>query len=182
MYERSLSETERILGTHKDVVVPVKEVWLEVSKQGQLQRFEVPPLMDFTTLLENDERFEFLQAGEEFGDNYVEPTEEDEMEYNPDIERLGYYSEDRVRLRYTEVSEDPERETTEESDEHAAHHEADDGSSKNKITSGAKSKTSGRTNGSEQGNQQRPVTGRGKVPRTQLKQATKVKKKVKSRR
>lgn len=117
MYNRSLNETERILATHKDVVVPVKEIWLEVLKQGQLQRFEVPPLIDFTTLLEADDRFEFLPAGEELGENYVEPIEEDEPEYTADIERLGFYSEDRVRLRNIEVTEESEGEEIEDSEE-----------------------------------------------------------------
>ncbi len=123
MYERALNEAERILATHKDVVVPVKEIWLEVSKQGQLQRFEVPPLVDFTALLEGDDRFEFFPAGEEFGDAYIEPSDEDEVEYATDMERLGFYSEDRVRLRNIEVSEElveefvEEREDSDERDE-----------------------------------------------------------------
>lgn len=114
MYERSLNETERILATHRDVVVPVKEIWLEVSYQAQLQRFEVPPVADFAALLEGDERFEFFPAGDELGDGYVEPTEDDETEYIPDLERLGFYSEDRVRLRNIEVSEEFAAEVTEE--------------------------------------------------------------------
>lgn len=114
MHERSLNEAERILATHKDVVVPVKEIWLEVSKQGQLQRFEVPPLVDFTALLEGDDRFEFFPAGDELGDEYVEPTDEDEVDYSTDMERLGLYSEDRVRLRNIEVSEELVEELAEE--------------------------------------------------------------------
>jgi hypothetical protein len=117
MYERALNEAERILATHKDVVVPVKEIWLEVSKQGQLQRFEVPPLVDFTALLEADDRFEFFPAGEEFGDAYVEPTDEDEVDYATDMERLGFYSEDRVRLRNIEVPEETVEELVEEREE-----------------------------------------------------------------
>lgn len=118
MHERCLNEAERILATHKDVVVPVKEIWLEVTKQGQLQRFEVPPLADFTALLEGDNRFEFFPAGDELGDEYVEPTDEDEVDYSTDMERLGFYSEDRVRLRNIEVSEELElAEEHEDSDE-----------------------------------------------------------------
>jgi hypothetical protein len=117
MYERSLNEAERILATHKDVVVPVKEIWLEVSKQGQFQRFEVPSLVDFTALLEGDDRFEFFPAGDEMGDNYVEPFDEDEVEYSTDMKRLGFYTEDRVRLRNVEVSEDLAEDLTEEQQE-----------------------------------------------------------------
>lgn len=124
MHERSLNEAERILATHKDVVVPVKEIWLEVSKQGQLQRFEVPPLVDFTALLEGDDRFEFFPAGDELGDEYVEPTDEDEVDYATDMERLGFYSEDRVRLRNIEVSEELVEELAEEHEDSDERREA----------------------------------------------------------
>lgn len=120
MYERSLNEAERILATHKDVVAPVKEIWLEVSKQGQLQRFEVPPIADFTALLEGDDRFEFIPAGEELGDEYVEPMEDDELEYTTDMQRLGFYSEDRVRLSNIEVSEELTEELSEDASEPVA--------------------------------------------------------------
>ncbi len=126
MYERSLNETERILATHKDVVVPVKEIWLEVSKQGQLQRFEVPPVVDFTALLEGDERFEFFPAGDELGDGYVEPAEDDETEYMGEMVRLGFYSEDRVRLRNIEVLEELVEEVMEESEGAVAQEEHDE--------------------------------------------------------
>ncbi|MCI0706830.1 MAG: hypothetical protein L0Y80_05000 [Ignavibacteriae bacterium] len=120
MYGRSLLEAERTLATHKDVVVPVKEVWLEVSKLGQLQRFEVPPLIHFSALLEADERFEFIQAGEELGDEYVEPAyDEDDEEYSAEMERMSFYSEDRVRLRNAEISEELAEEMPEEPDEPA---------------------------------------------------------------
>ncbi|HEY4613751.1 MAG TPA: hypothetical protein VII11_12265 [Bacteroidota bacterium] len=134
MYERSLNESERILATHKDVVVPVKEIWLEVSKQGQLQRFEVPTLIDFTTLLEGDERFEFIPVGDELGDEYVDPADDDEIEYAADMERLGFYSEDRVRLRNIEVSEELTGEVTEEPEEPSLNEGGDDA----EHTSGAK--------------------------------------------
>jgi hypothetical protein len=127
MYGRSLLEAERTLATHKDVVVPVKEVWLEVSRLGQLQRFEVPPLIHFSALLEADDRFEFIQAGEELGDEYVEPAyDEDEEEYPTDLERMSFYSEDRVRLRNAELSEELAEEVPEEPDEPALRASHDD--------------------------------------------------------
>ena len=126
MYGRSLLEAERTLATHKDVVVPVKEVWLEVSKLGQLQRFEVPPLIHFSALLEADERFEFITAGEELGDEYIEPAyDEDDEEYPAEMERMSFYSEDRVRLRNAELTEELPEELTEEPDEPALRESSD---------------------------------------------------------
>lgn len=127
MYGRSLQEAERTLATHKDVVVPVKEVWLEVSRLGQLQRFEVPPLIHFSALLEADDRFEFITAGEELGDEYFEPAyDDDEEEYPTDMERMSFYSEDRVRLRNAELSEELAEEAAEEPDEPALRESSDD--------------------------------------------------------
>lgn len=126
MYGRSLLEAERTLSAHKDVVVPVKEVWLEVSRLGQLQRFEVPPLLHFSALLEADERFEFIPVGEELGDDYVEPAYDEDEEYPAEMERLGLYSEDRVRLRNAEVSEELAEEASEEPDEPALRNTTDD--------------------------------------------------------
>jgi hypothetical protein len=103
-------EAERILATHKDVVVPVKEVWLEVTKQGQFQKFEVPVLADFTALLEGDDRFDFLTAGEEMGDSYVDPERDEDVEFETGLERLGFYSEDRVKLTNLELSEETQEE------------------------------------------------------------------------
>ncbi len=120
MYERSLIEAERILAAHKDVLVPVKEIWVEVTKQSQLQNFEAPGLADFTALLEGDNRFEFITAGEQLGDGYYE-VEQEEDEFEPGMERLGFYSEDRVRLRNIEISEEAQeqllREEVGESDD-----------------------------------------------------------------
>lgn len=61
MYERLLKQTERYLGSQKDVLVPVKQVWNAMVKEGKLNNFVVPSLMaDFECLLEGDKRFEFV--------------------------------------------------------------------------------------------------------------------------
>jgi hypothetical protein len=179
MYNRSLNETERILATHKDVVVPVKEIWLEVSKQGQLQRFEVPPLVDFTTLLEGDDRFEFLPAGDELGDNYVEPIDEDELDYTADIERLGFYSEDRVRLRNIEVVEESEEE--EESEEPAVETEINEESPGSSTTEQMKAKARMSGNGGKTEKEEQLQPNKSKTQKTSIGLLTKNKKKAKSK-
>ncbi len=63
MYERCLNEAERILATHRDVIVPVRQVWREVVEESKKQQFEVPDFADFTAMLEGDLRFDFLPEG-----------------------------------------------------------------------------------------------------------------------
>ncbi len=94
MFERTLNETERILATHKDVIVPMKELWLEVLKKSKAQHVEVPSLADFITLLEGDKRFEFLPAHHAVG-FLNDSLDEDERE----LVKLGFFAEDRVKLR-----------------------------------------------------------------------------------
>lgn len=103
MYERCLNEAERILASDKDVIVPVKKIWDAVEKQGKAQGFEIPALPDFTALLEGDTRFEFLatldENGEPIDDLPREGTDQEE-----ELESLGFYSGDRVKLRSVELT------------------------------------------------------------------------------
>ena len=103
MYERCLNEAERILASEKDVIVPVKKIWEAVEKQGRAQRFEIPALPDFTALLEGDTRFEFLASLDENG----EPPEDlprEGTDQEEELESLGFYSGDRVKLRSVELT------------------------------------------------------------------------------
>lgn len=103
MYERCLNEAERILATDKDVIAPVKRIWEEVGKQGKKQGFDIPSLADFTALLEGDTRFEFIASLDENG----EPLEQLPREDTPqeeELEHLGFYSGDRVKLKSVELT------------------------------------------------------------------------------
>jgi hypothetical protein len=103
VYERCLNEAERILASEKDVIVPVKKIWEAVDKQGKKQGFEIPALADFTALLEGDARFEFMPSLNESGEQPDEspPEESDQQE---ELESLGFYSGDRVKLRSVELT------------------------------------------------------------------------------
>ena len=103
VYERCLNEAERILASDKDVIVPVKKIWEAVEKQGRAQRFEIPALPDFTALLEGDTRFEFLPNLDENGEP-VEDLPRDETEQGEELESLGFYSGDRVKLKSVELT------------------------------------------------------------------------------
>ncbi|OYV85736.1 MAG: hypothetical protein B7Z63_05050 [Ignavibacteriae bacterium 37-53-5] len=103
LYERCLNEAERILASEKDVIVPVKKVWEAVEKQGKKQRFEYPSLADFTALLEGDARFEFMSSTDENGDPITE-FPGDDVDQEEELESLGFYSGDRVKLKSVELT------------------------------------------------------------------------------
>jgi hypothetical protein len=103
VYERCLNEAERILASDKDVIVPVKKIWQEVEKQGKAQGYETPPLADFTALLEGDKRFDFIPSHDENGEPFEEGFTDDAGE-EAELETLGFYSGDRVKLRTVELT------------------------------------------------------------------------------
>jgi hypothetical protein len=99
VYERCLHEAQRILAADKDVIVPVKKVWNEVLREGRSQSFEVPALADFTALLEADPAFEFMSAHNGVLDDMEEERAEDMTEEEENLERMGFYAGDRVKLK-----------------------------------------------------------------------------------
>lgn len=98
MYERCLNETERLLATSKSFILPIKEVWKMMSAEGKRRSFDVPALTDFDALLEGDKRFEIISAQTE-PDMLESPSVEDEEEIDSNLGTLGFYPEDRVKLR-----------------------------------------------------------------------------------
>jgi hypothetical protein len=103
VYERCLNEAERILASDKDVIIPVKKIWESVDKQGKKQGFEIPTLPDFTALLEGDARFEFMPSLDENGDP-MDGSQREESDQQEELETLGFYSGDRVKLRRVELT------------------------------------------------------------------------------
>ncbi|MBI3005069.1 MAG: hypothetical protein HYY49_06585 [Ignavibacteriales bacterium] len=123
MYERCLSEAERVLAAHKEVIVPVKTVWHEVVKHSKQQRFEVPSIADFTTMLEADTRFEFVPAHESIVETVTLPHNDRDVE-ELELESLGFFGEDRVKLRKVKFAGEfdvEEPETEDESDLPVSH-------------------------------------------------------------
>ncbi len=97
MYERLLKETERYLEHRKEIVVPVKQVWDAMIKQGRSSSFTVPTLMaDFECLLEGDRRFEFVIEKNSVGAMSADGNNFFEHE---DMEKLGFSDDQRVKLR-----------------------------------------------------------------------------------
>ena len=98
MYERCLNEAERLLATSKDIILPIKEVWKSLAAEGKRRSFEVPVLTDFDALLEGDKRFEVISAQTD-PDEIESLLSEDGEEIDSNLGTLGFYPEDRVKLR-----------------------------------------------------------------------------------
>lgn len=97
MYERLLKETERYLEHRKEIVVPVRQVWDAMIKQGKSGSFTVPSLMaDFECLLEGDRRFEFVIEKHPVG--AMRADRSDFLEHE-ELEKLGFSDDQRVKLR-----------------------------------------------------------------------------------
>lgn len=98
MYERCLTEAERVLASSRQVAVPIKEVWEKVSKLSRAVGFESASLPDFTAMLEADKRFEILPSQKSPEDIQPELFSDDDPDES-ELERLGFYGEDRVKLK-----------------------------------------------------------------------------------
>ena len=97
MYERCLNEAERTLAAQGADPIPVKDVWESVSHSALNSGFEIPALADFSALLEGDRRFEIIPASEDAEKNASGLFAEEEEE--GELEKMGFFPEDRVRLR-----------------------------------------------------------------------------------
>lgn len=107
MYEQCLQEAERFLASHKEIIVPVQEVWEQILKRSQHQKFEAASFPDFTALLEGDGRFELLTSEKSLNDGLEEEEGEEAMG------ELGFLSQDRVKLRRIKIAPVEEEEEVE---------------------------------------------------------------------
>jgi hypothetical protein len=112
MYEKCLNETELILSTQKEPLVPVRKVWEEVNRIAKLKGFDVASMADFSAMLEGDRRFQIIPAS-------IKSQEDEDAIGKPDfaddeMENLGFYSEDRVKMRNRRIVETAVNEDDEE--------------------------------------------------------------------
>jgi len=103
VYERCLNEAELILSIRQEPVVPVRQVWEEIVKRSKTKGFEVASLSDFSAMLEGDNRFQLVPV-------QVKIQEEEEIVpdvdlEDSDMEHLGFFSEDSVKLRSRRIVE-----------------------------------------------------------------------------
>lgn len=104
MFEHCLNEAERFLASDKDVIVSVKKVWMQVGKHGKKQGFDTPSLADFTAMLEADMRFEFMSSQPPGDGMFKETVGKEQTVEEAEMESLGFYSGDRVKLRSIELT------------------------------------------------------------------------------
>ncbi len=112
MYERCINEAELILTTQKDAQAPVRKIWEEVARRAKVEGFAVATLSDFSTMLEGDRRFLIIPAQIKNQEDQEIPKDA-ELE-DSEMERLGFFSEDQVKLRTARVMERPISEDEEE--------------------------------------------------------------------
>jgi hypothetical protein len=99
--EKCLNEAEVILSSYKDPLVPVRMVWDEMVRRAKTKGFEAVSLSDFTALLEGDQRFQILPAKKEEDDGLIDV----ENLADPEMDQMGFFQEDRVRLRSSSSEE-----------------------------------------------------------------------------
>ena len=101
MYERCLNEAELILSVQQEPLMPVRKVWEEIAKRSKVKGFEVASLSDFSAMLEGDHRFQIVPAQIKIHDD-EEILPDVEIE-DSEMEQLGFFAEDRVKLRSKKI-------------------------------------------------------------------------------
>jgi len=112
VYERCLNEAELILSIQQEPMMPVRKVWEEITKRSKLKGYEVASLSDFSAMLEGDSRFQIVPAQIKTQDS-EESMPDEELE-DTEMGQLGFFSEDRVKLRGKRVMETTASEEDEE--------------------------------------------------------------------
>ena len=103
VYERCLNEAELILSVQQEPFMPVRKVWEEISRRAKMKGFDVASLSDFSAMLEGDSRFQLVPG-------QIKIQEDEEVLPDIDIEdsemeQLGFFAEDRVKLRSKKIIE-----------------------------------------------------------------------------
>jgi hypothetical protein len=112
VYEKCLNEAELILAVRQEPLMPVRKVWEEIVKRSKIKGFEVASLSDFSAMLEGDSRFQIIPSQIKIQeDEEVSPDIEIE---DSDMEQLGFFAEDRVKLRSKRIVETTMSEEEEE--------------------------------------------------------------------
>jgi hypothetical protein len=101
LFERSINEAELVLSMSKEPLITVRSLWDEVVRRARIQNFEVAALTDFSAMLEGDNRFQIVAAGSKNQNEIDSSVEDDYADEN--MEDLGFFSEDRVRLRISQA-------------------------------------------------------------------------------
>ncbi len=96
MYDQLLNEVENLLAKDADVIVSVKKIWNTLKSRSSS---EIPT----PSLLEADTRFEFMPEHKTI-DAYEGLSSKEREREELEMEKLGFYSGQRVKLRCIELT------------------------------------------------------------------------------
>jgi len=105
MSEKLMDVVEKILDDEEDVIVPVKKIWKMFQFSKEFQNVTIPALIEFSQLLKDDERFEFMPPVN-YSDMFEGLSEEEQREREDEMETLGFFSGERVKLRRVQLTGD----------------------------------------------------------------------------
>jgi hypothetical protein len=103
MSKELLDAVEEILKNDADVVIPAKKIWRMLQFAEEFQKISVLPFREFVHLLREDERFEFLPPVQ-YGGMFDGLTEEEKAEREREMEELGFFSGERIKLREVKLT------------------------------------------------------------------------------
>ncbi len=94
---------EEILENDVDVIVPVKKIWKMLQFSDKYKEIPVTTLSEFIETLRGDERFEFLPAVDYDG-IYEGLGDEEKAERESEMESLGFFKGERIKLIKIELT------------------------------------------------------------------------------
>lgn len=97
MDKELLDIVEGILESSDEVILPVKKLWKILHSSDEFSEVYIPPLGEFTTMLRDDSRFQFMHPID-YTEMYSELDEEERRKRQKEMEEAGFFSGDRIKL------------------------------------------------------------------------------------
>jgi len=93
------------LRDYDEVVVSVRKLWKDLQLDQKFKDIEIPDFTGFVEMLKNDERFEFM-APMNFAEIYQSLGEEKKKDREHEMESIGLYGGERVKLKETKLTDE----------------------------------------------------------------------------
>ena len=98
-----MDSVEEILENIVDVIVPVKKIWKMLQFSDKYKEIPVATLSEFIETLRGDARFEFFPSVDYDG-IYEGLGDEEKAERENEMESLGFFRGERIKLRRIELT------------------------------------------------------------------------------
>lgn len=98
-----MDEIEKILENEEDIIIPVKKAWKIIQFNEDFKDVSIPSLGKFIELVKKDERFEFMPPLS-YGQMYADLTEDEKVKREIDMEELGFFSGERIKLKRVQLT------------------------------------------------------------------------------